>query len=260
VSLVETRGLTIRFGGLVALDSVDLRVAEGESLGIIGPNGSGKTTLFNALTGLYRVAAGAILLGGENVGDLPPHRIARLGVARTFQSSRLCPNLSVFDNVLAGMVAARRTGLLDAVVRRGRVRVEMQEAIARAGHLLGLFNPELPARGWERVGQLPQIDRRRVEICRALATRPRLLLLDEPSAGMNPEETAELMKDLQIVRDEMPGLAVVIIEHDMFVIEGVSQRVIAFNYGRKIAEGSFAAVAGHPEVREAYLGRDTVRA
>ncbi|HET9492061.1 MAG TPA: ABC transporter ATP-binding protein [Methylomirabilota bacterium] len=260
MSLVETRGLTIRFGGLVALDGVDLRVAEGESVGIIGPNGSGKTTLFNALTGLYRVAAGTILLGGENVGDLPPHRIARLGVARTFQSSRLCPNLSVFDNVLAGMVAARRTGLLDAVVRRGRVRVEMQEAIARAGHLLGLFNPELPARGWERVGQLPQIDRRRVEICRALATRPRLLLLDEPSAGMSPEETAELMKDLQIVRDEMPGLAVVIIEHDMFVIEGVSQRVIAFNYGRKIAEGSFAAVAGHPEVREAYLGRDTVRA
>jgi ABC-type branched-subunit amino acid transport system ATPase component len=260
VSLVETRGLTIRFGGLVALDSVDLRVAEGESLGIIGPNGSGKTTLFNALTGLYRVAAGTILLGGENIGDLPPHRIARRGVARTFQSSRLCLNLSVFDNVLAGMVAARRTGLLDAVVRRRRVRVEMQEAIARAGHLLGLFNPELPARGWERVGQLPQIDRRRVEICRALATRPRLLLLDEPSAGMNPEETAELMKDLQIVRDEMPGLAVVIIEHDMFVIEEVSQRVIAFNYGRKIAEGSFAAVAEHPEVREAYLGRDTVRA
>jgi len=260
VSLVETRGLTVRFGGLVALDGVDLRVAEGESVGVIGPNGSGKTTLFNALTGLYRVAAGTILLGGEKVGDLPPHRIARLGVARTFQSSRLCPNLSVVDNVLAGMVAARRTGLLDAVVRRGRVRVEMREAIARAGHLLGLFNPELPARGWERVGQLPQIDRRRVEICRALATRPRLLLLDEPSAGMNPEETAELMKDLQIVRDEMPGLAVVIIEHDMFVIEGVSQRVIAFNYGRKIAEGPFAAVAEHPEVREAYLGKDTVRA
>jgi branched-chain amino acid transport system ATP-binding protein/sulfate-transporting ATPase len=260
VSLVETRGLTVRFGGLVALDGVDLRVAEGESVGVIGPNGSGKTTLFNALTGLYRVAAGTILFAGESVGALPPHRIARLGVARTFQASRLCPNLSVVDNVLAGMVAARRTRLLDAVVRRGRMRAEMQAAIARAGHLLGLFNPELPGRGWERVGQLPQIDRRRVEICRALATRPRLLLLDEPSAGMNPEETAELMKDLQTVRDEMPGLAVVIIEHDMFVIEGVSQRVVAFNYGRKIAEGSFKAVAEHPEVREAYLGRDAARA
>jgi ABC-type branched-subunit amino acid transport system ATPase component len=158
------------------------------------------------------------------------------------------------------MHGERRTGLLDAVVRRGRFRAEIREAIARAAHLLGLFNPDLVDRGFDRVGQLPQIDRRRVEICRALASGPKLLLLDEPSAGMNPEETAELMRDLQIVREEMPGLSVIVIEHDMFVIEGVSRRVVAFNYGRKIAEGPFAAVAAHPEVREAYLGRETARA
>ena len=258
--LLETRGLTVRFGGLVALDGVEVQVTRGETVGIIGPNGSGKTTFFNALTGLYRPAVGEIVFAGRGLTGLEPHLISRLGIARTFQSSRLCLGLSVFDNVLVGMHARRLTGLLDAVLRRKRFLVEMRRAIAGASHRLALFNKDLPGRGFERVGQLPQIDRRRVEICRALASEPRLLLLDEPSAGMSPEETAELMKDLQIVRAEMPDLAVIIIEHDMFVIEGVSQRVVAFNYGRKIAEGSFAAVAANPEVREAYLGKETARA
>jgi ABC-type branched-subunit amino acid transport system ATPase component len=255
VPLLQTRELTVRFGGLVALDAVDVAVLAGETVGVIGPNGSGKTTLFNALTGLYPPAAGEVRFQGRPLDGLGPHQIARLGVARTFQSSRLCLELSVFDNVLVGMHARRRTGLLDAVVRRSRFRAEIREALDRAAHLLGLFSTDLVARGFDRVRQLPQIDRRRVEICRALACQPRLLLLDEPSAGMNPEETAELMRDLQIVRDEMPGLAIVVIEHDMFVIEGVSQRVVAFNYGRKIAEGRFAAVAADPQVREAYLGK-----
>jgi ABC-type branched-subunit amino acid transport system ATPase component len=229
-------------------------------VGVIGPNGSGKTTFFNALTGLYAAAAGDIRFEGRNLVGLDPHVISRLGMARTFQASRLCLGLSVFDNVLIGMHARRRSGLVDLVLRRARFLAEIRDAIERAAHLLALFNRELPARGFEPVGQLPQIDRRRVEICRALASEPRLLLLDEPSAGMSPEETAELMKDLQIVREEMPGLSVIIIEHDMFVIEGVSRRVVAFNYGRKIAEGSFAAVAANAEVREAYLGRETARA
>ena len=258
--LLEVAGLTVRFGGLVALDGVDVGVAKGETVGVIGPNGSGKTTFFNALTGLYAPAAGEIVFLGRRLAGLEAHAIARRGIARTFQVSRLCLALSVFDNILIGMHAGRRTGVVDFVVRRGRFLGEMRTAIERVSHLLALFNGDLPRRGFERVGQLPQIDRRRVEICRALAAEPRLLLLDEPSAGMNPEETAELMRDLQIVREEMPGLSVVIIEHDMFVIEGVSQRVVAFNYGRKIAEGSFAEVAGHEEVREAYLGKETARA
>ena len=259
-NLLEVTGLSVRFGGLVALDGVDVVVAEGETVGVIGPNGSGKTTLFNALTGLLAPAAGDVVFLGRRLTGLEAHAIARLGIARTFQASRLCLDLSAFDNILIGMHARRRTGLLDSVVRRGRLVGEMRAAIERASHLLALFNRDLPRRGFERVGQLPQIDRRRVEICRALAAGPRLLLLDEPSAGMNPEETAELMRDLRIVRDEMPGLSVVIIEHDMFVIEGVSQRVVAFNYGRKIAEGSFAEIAGHEEVREAYLGKEAARA
>ena len=259
-NLLDVTGLTVRFGGLVALDGVDVVVAEGETVGVIGPNGSGKTTLFNALTGLLAPAAGDVVFLGRRLTGLEAHAIARLGIARTFQASRLCLDLSAFDNILIGMHARRRTGLLDSVVRRGRLVGEMRAAIERASHLLALFNRDLPRRGFERVGQLPQIDRRRVEICRALAAGPRLLLLDEPSAGMNPEETAELMRDLRIVRDEMPGLSVVIIEHDMFVIEGVSQRVVAFNYGRKIAEGSFAEIAGHEEVREAYLGKEAARA
>ncbi len=258
--ILEARGLGVRFGGLVALDGVDIAVGAGETLGVIGPNGSGKTTLFNALTGLYTPAAGEIVFCGRRITGLEAHAIARLGIARTFQASRLCLDLSVFDNILIGMHARRRTGVVDFALRRGRFLAEMRVARQRAAHLLALFNRELPARGFERVGRLPQIDRRRVEICRALAAEPKLLLLDEPSAGMSPEETAELMRDLQIVREEMPGLSVVIIEHDMFVIEGVSGRVVAFNYGRKIAEGSFAAVAAHEEVREAYLGTERARA
>ncbi|MBI4561189.1 MAG: ABC transporter ATP-binding protein [Candidatus Rokubacteria bacterium] len=249
-----TRGLTVRFGGLTAVDQVDVSVDEGESLGLIGPNGSGKTTFFNAVTGLVR-ATGEVLFRGDALSGLEPHAICRRGIARTFQASRLCLGLSVFDNVLIGMHTQVLTGAWAALFRRRLVIAEVRQALSQAAHLLGLFNRDLVDRGFEPVGNLPQIDRRRVEICRALAARPRLLLLDEPSAGMNPEETVELMKDLQIVREEMPGLSMIIIEHDMFVIEGVSRRVVAFNYGRKIAEGTFAEVARNEEVREAYLGR-----
>ncbi|HEU5394205.1 MAG TPA: ATP-binding cassette domain-containing protein [Candidatus Methylomirabilis sp.] len=254
MSLFATRGLTVRFGGLTAVDRVDLRVDEGETLGLIGPNGSGKTTFFNAVTGLVP-ATGEVLFRGGALRGLEPHAICRRGIARTFQASRLCLELSVFDNVLIGMHLQVRSGLWDGLFRRGRLVAEVRRARGQAAHLLGLFNLHLVDRGFDRVAELPQIDRRRVEICRALAARPRLLLLDEPSAGMNPEETVQLMKDLQIVREEMPGLSIIIIEHDMFVIEGVSQRVVALNYGRMIAEGTFAEVARNEEVREAYLGR-----
>lgn len=252
--LFRTAALTVRFGGLTALDRVDLQVDEGETIGLIGPNGSGKTTFFNAVTGLVP-STGEVWFRGAPLRGLEPHEICRRGIARTFQTSRLCLGLSVFDNVLVGMHPHLRCGLWDAWFRRGRLRAEIRGALERAAHLLGLFNPELVDRGFEPVALLSQIDRRRVEICRALAARPRLVLLDEPSAGMSPEERAELMKDFQVVRGEMPELSLIIIEHDMFVVEGVSQRVVAFNYGRKIAEGVFAAVARNPEVRAAYLGR-----
>ena len=258
MSLFDTRGLTVQFGGLTAVDQVDVRLEEGEILGLIGPNGSGKTTFFNAVTGLVP-AGGEIIFRGRGLAGLEPHRISRQGIARTFQSSRLCLGLSVFDNVLIGMHTQARTGVWDALARRGRAVAEVRRALTQAAHLLSLFNADLVGRGFDPVGELPQIDRRRVEICRALAARPRLLLLDEPSAGMSPEETVELMKDLQVVREEMPGLSIILIEHDMFVIEGVSQRVVAFNYGRKIAEGTFAEVARNEEVREAYLGRGSGR-
>ncbi len=256
MSLLETRDLTVRFGGLVAVDRVSLAVGEGETVGLIGPNGSGKTTLFNAVTGLYPAAGGEVVFRGERLTGLEPHVIARRGIARTFQSSRLCLQLSTFDNVLIGLYAHLRTGLWTALLRRARFLAEVRSALATVRHLLELFNADLVRRGFDRAGELPQIDRRRVEICRALASRPRLLLLDEPSAGMSPEETGELMKDLRVVREEMPGLSLIVIEHDMYVIEGVSQRVVAFNYGRKIAEGPFAAVAANEQVREAYLGRE----
>jgi ABC-type branched-subunit amino acid transport system ATPase component len=256
VSLFAARGLTVRFGGLTAVDHVDVGVEEGQTLGLIGPNGSGKTTFFNAVTGLVP-AEGEVAFLGSALRGLEPHAICRRGIARTFQASRLCLGLSVFDNVLIGMHAHVVSGVWDALFRRRRLLGEVRDGLGRAAHLLGLFNPDLVERGFDPVGALPHIDRRRVEICRALAARPRLLLLDEPSAGMNPEETVELMKDLQIVREEMPGLSVIIIEHDMFVIEGVSQHVVAFNYGRKIAEGTFAAVARNEEVRDAYLGRES---
>jgi len=259
VSLFATRGLTVRFGGLTAVDQVDVSVDESETLGLIGPNGSGKTTFFNAVTGLVG-ATGEVLFRGGALRGLEPHVICGRGIARTFQASRLCLGLSVFDNVLIGMHTQVQTGMWDALLRRRRVIAEVRHALTQAAHLLSLFNADLVDRGFDPVGELPQIDRRRVEVCRALAARPRLLLLDEPSAGMSPDETAELMKDLQIVREEMPGLSIIIIEHDMFVIEGVSQRVVAFNYGRKIAEGTFAEVARNEEVREAYLGKEAAGA
>jgi ABC-type branched-subunit amino acid transport system ATPase component len=259
MSLLAARELTVRFGGLTAIDGVSLEVAEGEVLGLIGPNGSGKTTFFNAVTGLYAWTAGEVRLDGRSLHGLEPHAICRRGIARTFQSSRLCLELSVLDNVLIGLRPVRTAAAWTAVVRRRHFLDEVRAALDTARELLARFNPDLPGRGFERAGALPQIDRRRVEICRALASRPRLLLLDEPSAGMSPEETAALMTDLAAVREADPRLAVVIIEHDMFVIERVSDRVVALNYGRKIAEGPFAAVAATAEVREAYLGREAPR-
>jgi ABC-type branched-subunit amino acid transport system ATPase component len=247
-----TRGLTVRFGGLEALAGVDVAVAPGETVGVIGPNGSGKTTLFNAISGLYRAAAGEIHLEGRSLTDLEPHAIARLGVARTFQASRLCLGLSVFDNVLVGMHARRRTGLVDAVLRRHRFRAEARAGIAEASRLLALFSPGLVDRGFDRVGQLPQIDRRRVEICRALALRPRLLLLDEPSMGLAPVLVEQIFETIQDINRQ--GTPILLVEQNAAVALTVAHRGYVLETGSVVLEGPARTLAADAGVRAAYLG------
>jgi branched-chain amino acid transport system ATP-binding protein len=248
--------LTKNFGGLKAVDGVDLGVSEGEILGLIGPNGAGKTTLFNLISGVYPVDDGNFSLRGENLAGLPPHQIKKKGISRTFQQSRLILNLSVYDNLFTGMLEGFRSWFWDSLIARSRFQEELKRAIEKANQLLGQFNPELVAKGFLPVSEISQIDRRRLEVCRALATKPALLLLDEPSAGMSPEESAELMLDLRRIREkEYRELSIILVEHDMAVIEDITDRVIALNYGKKIAEGTFEAVSRNEELREAYLGR-----
>jgi branched-chain amino acid transport system ATP-binding protein len=257
---LEARGLTIRFGGLVAVDGVDLTVGRGEVLGIIGPNGAGKSTLFNLISGIYRPSAGTVRLGGREITGLPAHRIAVAGVARTFQSSRLFDELTLIDNVVIGMHARTRTGVLDALLRPGRARAELEASAARAGELLRLVSDELFTRRGMAAGALPQADRRRVEIARALASEPSVLLLDEPSSGMDDRDTDALIEDVRTVMAERPGLAVAIIEHDMRLVARLPDRVMVMDYGARIAEGAFAEIRAMPRVQEAYLGHRAVNA
>lgn len=250
-----TENLSISFGGLVAVERVNMQVSYGEILGLIGPNGSGKTTLFNIITGLYTPSEGDFFLEGDSLLGKPPHMIARKGIARTFQMSRLCLDLSILDNVLIGIHYRQKSWLLDSILRRRRLASEVAGVREKALQLLRVFNKELVDRAGEPAGSLPLIDRRRVEICRAMLGEPKLLLLDEPSAGMNPEEKEELMKDIRTIQGASNGISTIIIEHDMAVIKSITERVIALNYGCRIAEGTFDKVSRDPELREAYLGK-----
>jgi branched-chain amino acid transport system ATP-binding protein/sulfate-transporting ATPase len=252
--LLEATGLTRRFGGVSALESLDLEVWPGEILGLIGPNGSGKTTFFNVATGIYPATAGRVTFGGAEITGLSPQRIYRAGIARTFQRSRLCLPLSIFDNIMVGNHGRLNCGLGFNLFRRAGFRRECEDNFAAARELVARFDPPLAERMFDAVGSIPLIDRRRIEICRALISRPRLLLLDEPSAGMTQEETRQLMRDILMAREQMAGLTMIIIEHEMSVIEQVTERCVVLNYGRKIAEGSYREVAADRQVQQAYLG------
>jgi ABC-type branched-subunit amino acid transport system ATPase component len=254
--LLELQGLAIQFGGLKAVSGLDLAVGATEIVSIIGPNGAGKTTVFNAITGVYKPSEGDIRLGGESIAGMAPHRITRAGIARTFQSLRLFLNMSVRDNVMAATYGSTRSTPVESMLRLPRARREQREVNALTEEVLSFFGERLAGYRWDQPAySLSYANRRRLEIARALATRPRLLLLDEPAAGMNPNETLEITELIGRLRDER-ALAILVIEHDMHVVEGISDRVVALDHGVKITEGPFHEVANHPAVVEAYLGRD----
>ncbi len=254
--LLDCEQLTVRFGGLTALDRLSLRLEAGEILGLIGPNGSGKTTFFNALTGLYRLAQGSVRFAGENLTGTRPQTIYAAGIARTFQRSRLCLPLSVFDNLMIGNHRRLSLGLWFNLVRRRQFAAELEANVEQARTLLAAFHPELPAKLFHAAGALGMIDRRRVEVCRALIGEPKLHLLDEPSAGMTHDETHALMDDILAARQRRPSLSIILIEHEMGVIERVTDRCAVLSFGEKICEGRFGEVVADRRVQEAYLGTD----
>ncbi|MFN0314401.1 MAG: ABC transporter ATP-binding protein [Burkholderiales bacterium] len=256
MSLLACRDLTVRFGGLTALNKLSLSVDAGEILGLIGPNGSGKTTFFNALTALYPLVDGEVEFAGHPLTGHTPQQIYAAGITRTFQRSRLCLSLSVFDNLMIGNHRNLQRGFLFNLFQRRALAAQIGANIEAARALLRSFNAKLPERLFDAAGSLGMIDRRRVEVCRALISQPRLLLLDEPSAGMTHEETRELMDDILLVRETTPELAIILIEHEMGVIGRITQRCIVLNFGEKLCEGPYAQVAADPSVQQAYLGAD----
>jgi ABC-type branched-subunit amino acid transport system ATPase component len=253
-TLLSLDGIAKSFGGVRALNDVSFGVDRGQILGLIGPNGSGKTTSFNVLTGLYRPDGGRITFDGAEITGASPQAVYRAGIARTFQRSRLCLELSIFDNIMVGNHGRLNQGLIHNLFRRKALKAEVDAAYAEAMALATLFSPNLGDAMFEPVGALPMIERRRIEICRALIAQPKLLLLDEPSAGMTHDETHQLMSDILSVRERIGGLSIIIIEHEMGVIERVCDRCVVLNYGEKIAEGSYQEVASDRLVQEAYLG------
>ena len=255
MALLDVRGLSKDFGGVRAVNELDLDVEAGQIVSVIGPNGAGKTTLFNLITGLAPIDTGEVALDGHSIVGLRPSQVLELGIARTFQNVRLFPEMTVHENVMVARHCRTRSGMLRAILRPPSFRREEAETRRRAEEALAFFGTRLV--GWRMDTQarsLSYANRRRLEIARAIASDPRVLLLDEPTAGMNPHETQELTGLIRKLRDDT-GIAILLIEHDMRVVKGISERVVVLDYGQKIADGTYQEVASNERVIEAYLGR-----
>lgn len=253
MALLEVSNLGIAFGGLQAVAQLDLKIEQGQLYGLIGPNGAGKTTVFNMLTGVYKPTEGDIILDGKNITGLPPAKISQAGIARTFQNIRLFDKMSVLDNVKVGLHNQIKYGLFTGLLRLPAYREKEHEMNREARKLLKIF--ELDKEEKLRASQLPYGKQRKLEIARALATKPKLLLLDEPAAGMNPNETAELMNTIKFVRDTF-GISILLIEHDMSFVMGICEYITVLNYGRELARGTGKEIRNNPNVIAAYLGGD----